>query len=395
MVRGAGRDRGHRGGGAALHRDGGTGWWAPGWVSATRARWRARGLGSPRHPATGEHRPYGDWLPGAQGEDVVAGIRITRHLDDLHREFPEQAAELDRVMRTLETHYRDMCDIEFTIERDRLWILQTRVGKRTAAAALQMAADMVAEGLIDKRVGVTRVTPAQLEQLLHPQFAPGVDYTPLTTGLNASPGAAVGRVVFTADEAERRAAAGEDVVLVRPETSPDDLHGMIAAKGILTSRGGLVSHAAVVARGMGKPAVCGAGELHIDVAAGEARVDAVVVRAGDVIAINGTTGEVVLGEIPLVTPEPTGPFSVVLGWADEFRRLGVRANADLPDDAVRARELGAERFQPDRPAPCPLTRTNVWLWPAETAKFVRVTPRSRGLVPANDGILRASVHEPD
>ncbi len=302
----------------------------------------ATGVAFTRDPSTGENRPYGDWLPGAQGEDVVAGIRMTRNLDDLEEAFPEQAAELERVMSALEAHYRDMCDIEFTIERAKLWILQTRVGKRTAAAALHMAVDMVAEGLIDKREGVIRITPAQLEQLLHPQFAPGVDYDTLTRGLNASPGAAVGRVVFTADEAEERGEAGEDVILVRSETSPDDLHGMIAAKGILTSRGGLVSHAAVVARGMGTPAVCGAGELHIDHAAGEARVGDVVVHAGDVIAINGTTGEVVLGEIPLVTPEPIGPFAVVLGWADEFRRLGVRANADLPEDATRARELGAE-----------------------------------------------------
>jgi pyruvate, orthophosphate dikinase len=302
----------------------------------------ATGVAFTRDPSTGENRPYGDWLPGAQGEDVVAGIRITRSLGDLQHDFPEQAGELDDVMQRLEEHYRDMCDIEFTIERDKLWILQTRVGKRTAAAALQMAVDMVEDGLIDERQAVTRITPAQLEQLLHPQFAPDVDYEVLTKGLNASPGAAVGRVVFSADEAEERAEAGEDVILVRPETSPDDLHGMIAAKGILTSRGGLVSHAAVVARGMGKPAVCGAGELAIDPTAGVAHVGETVIRAGDVIAINGTTGEVALGEIPLVTPEPTGPFAVVLGWADRFRRLGVRANADLPEDARRARELGAE-----------------------------------------------------
>ncbi len=301
----------------------------------------ATGVAFTRDPATGEASAYGDWLPQAQGEDVVAGIRITRNLDDLHHDFPDQAAELDEVMATLERHYRDMCDIEFTIERDKLWILQTRVGKRTAVAALQMAADMVEEGLIDKREGVTRVTPAQLEQLLHPQFAPGVEYDALTKGLNASPGAAVGRIVFTADEAETRAADGEDVILVRPETSPDDLHGMIAAKGILTSRGGLVSHAAVVARGMGTPAVCGAGELVIDLKAQTARVGDVTLRAGDVISINGTTGEVVEGQVPVVTPEPSGPFAIVLGWADELRTLGVRANADLPEDATRARELGA------------------------------------------------------
>lgn len=302
----------------------------------------ATGVAFTRNPSTGEARAYGDWLLRAQGEDVVAGIRLTRDLDDLRAAFPRQATQLDEVMATLEGHYRDMCDIEFTIERGTLWILQTRVGKRTAAAALQMAVDMVAEGLIDRREGVTRVTPAQLEQLLHPQFAPAAVYEAVARGLNASPGAAVGRAVFTADDAERRAADGEDVVLIRPETSPDDLHGMIAATGILTSRGGLVSHAAVVARGMGKPAVCGVGDLRIDVAARQARVGDTVIREGDVVSIDGTTGEVVLGELPLVTPEPTGPFATVLAWADEVRTLGVRANADLAEDATRARELGAE-----------------------------------------------------
>ena len=205
-----------------------------------------------------------------------------------------------------------------------------------------MAVEMEHEGLIDRRQAVLRIQPAQLDQLLHPQFDPQARYGALTTGLNASPGAAVGQACFTADDAQARAEAGVPVILVRPETSPDDLHGMIAAEGILTARGGLVSHAAVVARGMGKPAVCGAGELDIRVDAGEARVGDTVVRAGDVVSINGTTGEVVVGAVPVITPQPTGPFDTILSWADEFRRLGVRTNADLPDDAIVARRFGAE-----------------------------------------------------
>jgi pyruvate, orthophosphate dikinase len=300
------------------------------------------GVAFTRNPSTGEATPYGDWLRGAQGEDVVAGIRLTRPLSELADDFPEASAELHEVFRTLEGHYRDMCDIEFTIERSRLCILQTRVGKRTAAAALQMAVDMVEEGLIDSREGVTRVTPAQLEQLLHPHFAPGAEVEVLTTGLNASPGAAVGAVVFTADDAEARAAEGERVILVRPETAPDDLHGMIAAQGILTSRGGLVSHAAVVARGMGKPAVCGAEAVAVDLEGRRFAVGETVVEEGTVISIDGSTGSVVLGEVPLEVPEPNGAFATVLGWADELRTMGVRANADVPADAAKARELGAE-----------------------------------------------------
>jgi pyruvate,orthophosphate dikinase len=245
-------------------------------------------------------------------------------------------------MSTLEQHYCDMCDIEFTIEQGRLFLLQTRVGKRTAAAALRMATEMAEEGLIDKQTAVLRVAPEQLDQLLHPQFDPSATFAVLTKGLNASPGAAVGKVYFTADEAEARHQAGESVLLVRPETSPDDLHGMIAAEGILTSRGGLVSHAAVVARGMGKPAICGADSIAIDLEAKQFRVGDTVVREGEVISINGTTGEVVVGPVPVVTPEPTGPFTVLLEWADEFRTLGVRANADLPHDAEVARRFGAE-----------------------------------------------------
>jgi len=300
------------------------------------------GVAFTRDPATGENRPYGDFLANAQGEDVVAGIRTTEPLDAMANHFPECHVQLLAVMDQLQSHYRDMCDIEFTIEQGRLFILQTRVGKRTAAAALRMAVEMHEEGMIDKREAVLRVQPAQLDQMLHPQFDPDAKYTALAKGLNASPGAAVGKVYFTADEAEARHEAGERVILVRPETSPDDLHGMIAAEGILTSRGGLVSHAAVVARGMGTPAVCGASELDISIEKREFRVGDTVVREGEVISINGTTGEVVVGAVAVITPEPTGPFGIILAWADEFRTLGIRTNADLPHDAQVARDFGAE-----------------------------------------------------
>src|SRR5262245_9498046 len=299
------------------------------------------GVAFTRNPSNGENQPYGDFLKNAQGEDVVAGIRITEPLDAMNNEFPEPHKQLLGMMKQLEGHYHDMCDIEFTIEQGRLFMLQTRVGKRTAAAALRMAVEMVEEGLIDKTEAVLRVQPAQLDQLLHPQFDPKAKFDVLAKGLNASPGAAVGKVYFTADEAEERHEAGERVILVRPETSPDDLHGMIAAQGILTSRGGLVSHAAVVARGMGKPAICGAEAVKIDLPARLFNVGDTTVVEGDVISINGTTGEIVVGEFPVITPEPTGPFGVILGWADELRRLKVRTNADLPEDARKAREFGA------------------------------------------------------
>ncbi len=300
------------------------------------------GVAFTRDPATGENLPYGDFLPNAQGEDVVAGIRVTEPLDAMAGDFGECHRQLLDVMNTLQNHFRDMCDIEFTIEQGRLFILQTRVGKRTAAAALRMAVEMEGEGLIDKPEAVLRVQPAQLDQLLHPQFDPKATYTAVAKGLNASPGAAVGKVYFTADAAEARHADGERVILVRPETSPDDLHGMIAAEGILTSRGGLVSHAAVVARGMGTPAVCGASALDIDVEHRQFTVGRDVVHEGDVISINGTTGEVVLGAVAVVTPEPTGPFDTILGWADTMRTLKVRTNADLPHDAEIALRFGAE-----------------------------------------------------
>ena len=300
------------------------------------------GVAFTRNPSTGEDKGYGDFLKNAQGEDVVAGIRITEPLDAMGNEFPEPHKQLLGLMDLLENHYHDMCDIEFTIEQGRLFMLQTRVGKRAAAAALRMAVEMEEAGLIDKKEAVLRVQPAQLDQLLHPQFDPKAKYGVLAKGLNASPGAAVGKVYFTADDAEARHAAGERVILVRPETSPDDLHGMIAAEGILTSRGGLVSHAAVVARGMGTPAICGADAVKINLTTKTFAVDGTTVKEGDVISISGTTGEIVVGEVPVITPEPTGHFGTILSWADEFRRLKVRTNADLPEDAHKAREFGAE-----------------------------------------------------
>jgi pyruvate,orthophosphate dikinase len=300
------------------------------------------GVAFTRNPATGERAAYGDFLTNAQGEDVVAGIRVTEPLDAMGNDFPECHTQLLQNMAKLENHYRDMCDIEFTVEQGRLYMLQTRVGKRTAAAALRMAAEMVDEGLIEPKEAVLRVQPAQLDQLLHPQFDPKATFTAIAKGLNASPGAAVGAVYFTADDAEAHAQAGEKVILVRPETSPDDLHGMIAAEGILTSRGGLVSHAAVVARGMGTPAICGAEAVKIDLKAKEFRAGDVLVKEGDIISISGTTGEIALGEVPVITPEPTGHFATILGYADQFRTLKVRTNADTPEDSARARSFGAE-----------------------------------------------------
>jgi pyruvate, orthophosphate dikinase len=303
----------------------------------------ATGVAFTRNPADGTNEFYGDFLVNAQGEDVVAGIRNTTPIAELHDVMPEVAAELEGVFTTLENHYRDMCDIEFTIEQGRLWMLQTRVGKRTAKAALKIAVEMVNEGLIEREEAVLRVDPDQLDQLLHPQFDTEATYETLAKGLNASPGAAVGEVVFTADDAVAAVADGRKVILVRWETTPDDLHGMIAAEGILTSHGGKTSHAAVVARGMGKPCVCGAEKLRIDAGRKQAVVSGqdVTLSEGDIISIDGTTGTVVLGFVDLVEPEVSGDFDTILGWADEFRTMGVRANADTPDDAALGRKFGA------------------------------------------------------
>lgn len=301
----------------------------------------ATGVAFTRDPATGEHRPYGDFLVGAQGEDVVAGTRHPEPLERLAEDFPDQHAELVAHLATLEAHYRDLCDIEFTIESGKLWMLQTRVGKRSAAAALRMAVEMVDEGLIGTDEAVLRLTPKQLEQLLHPRFGPDAP-EPLTTGLAASPGAAVGRLVLSADEAIEVSQDGTAVVLVREETSPDDLEGMVASTGLLTSRGGLVSHAAVVARGLGIPAVCGASGLRIDTRARTVSVGDQVLEAGDIISIDGSTGKVVIGEVELEVPEDDPRVEQLLAWADEHRSMHVYANADTAEDARRALEAGAE-----------------------------------------------------
>ncbi|WBC05235.1 pyruvate, phosphate dikinase [Micromonospora sp. WMMA1976] len=311
------------------------------------------GVAFTRDPATGAPGVYGDYLTDAQGEDVVAGIRNTVPLTELERLDPVSFHRLREIMATLERHYRDLCDVEFTIERGRLWMLQTRVGKRTAAAAFVIAAQLAEEGLITADEALTRVTGAQLAQLMFPAFDTAGAPEPLAVGVGASPGAAVGRVVFDSAAA---AAADGPVILVRPETNPDDLPGMIAATGVLTSRGGKTSHAAVVARGMGRTCVCGAEALGIDVERGEFTVGDRVVRAGDVISIDGTSGRIWLGEVP-VQPSPVARYLTgelrpeadplvtavhrLLGHADAVRTLGVRANADTPDDARRARELGA------------------------------------------------------
>lgn len=302
----------------------------------------ATGVAFTRNPATGEKEFYGDYLLNAQGEDVVAGIRITKPLIAMKEEMPQIYAQLTDIMQILENHYKDMDDIEFTIEQGKLYMLQTRVGKRTAQAAIKIAVDMVSEGLIDKKTAVSRVEPEQLDQLLHPQFDPQAKFKVLTKGLNASPGAAVGKVVFDADTAEEMGTNGEKVILTRWETTPDDLHGMIAAEGILTSHGGKTSHAAVVARGMGKPCVTGADNVKIDTDTKTFSVDSKVVNEGDIISIDGTTGRVVVGEVKLKPPIPTEEFKTLLSWADEFRKLGVRTNADTPEDAQKARDFGAE-----------------------------------------------------
>jgi pyruvate, orthophosphate dikinase len=314
----------------------------------------ATGVAFTRNPSTGANEFYGEYLVNAQGEDVVAGIRTPQHLTIAGKQsakstlpameevMPQVFAELDIVRRKLEAHYRDMQDVEFTVQQGKLYMLQTRTGKRTAAAALRIAVDMAGSGIISQEEAVQRIEPNSLEQLLHPTLDPKAPKTVLARGLPASPGAASGIVVFTADEAETRAAKGAAVVLVRVETSPEDIHGMHAAKGILTTRGGMTSHAAVVARGMGRPCVAGAGDLRVDSRAGTISVGGRVVKAGEVITINGSTGEVMLGEVPTIQPELSGDFATLMGWADECRKLGVRANADTPLDARTARRFGAE-----------------------------------------------------
>ncbi|MDY0959894.1 pyruvate, phosphate dikinase [Sphingomonas sp. CFBP8993] len=314
----------------------------------------ATGVAFTRDPSKGDRAYYGEFLINAQGEDVVAGIRTPQYLTKAAREeanakpasmeeaMPEVYGELAAVFDQLETHYRDMQDIEFTVEQAKLWMLQTRSGKRTAKAALKIAVDMANEGLITREEAIARVDPAALDQLLHPTLDPNAHRDVLTKGLPASPGAASGKVVFDADAAERASAAGEAVILVRVETSPEDIHGMHAAKGILTARGGMTSHAAVVARGMGRPCVSGAGSLSIDNKAKLLRVGSREVREGDILTLDGSTGEVMVGAVATVQPELAGDFGTLMEWADQVRRLKVRANAETPLDCRTAREFGAE-----------------------------------------------------
>ena len=314
----------------------------------------ATGVAFTRDPSTGEREFYGEYLINAQGEDVVAGIRTPQHLtiagrkkndsDDpsMEESMPVVFGELVDVYKKLEAHYRDMQDIEFTVQEGKLWMLQTRSGKRTAKAALKIAVSMVQEGLIDRKEAVRRVDPASLDQLLHPTLDPKAKRDVLAKGLPASPGAASGKVVFNADEAETMAAAGEKVILVRIETSPEDIHGMHAAQGIVTSRGGMTSHAAVVARGMGRPCVSGVGVLRVDYKANQLTVGDRVVKRGEIITIDGARGEVIVGAVATIQPELSGDFAELMGWADQIRRLKVRANAETPLDAATARKFGAE-----------------------------------------------------
>jgi len=314
----------------------------------------ATGVAFTRNPSTGEKRLYGEFLINAQGEDVVAGIRTPQEITEaaraeagsdkpsMQRALPQAFKELTRIYGVLERHYRDMQDLEFTVEQGKLWMLQTRAGKRTAKAALKIAVDLASEGLISRKEAIARIEPAALDQLLHPTIDPKAERQVIATGLPASPGAASGEIVFSADEAETLKAKDKRVILVRVETSPEDIHGMHAAEGILTTRGGMTSHAAVVARGMGKPCVSGAGALRIDYAAGTMSVAGRTFKAGDVITIDGSTGEVLAGRVPMSEPALSGEFATLMSWADATRKLGVRANADTPNDARVALKFGAE-----------------------------------------------------
>ncbi|MGQ9719353.1 MAG: pyruvate, phosphate dikinase [Nitrososphaerales archaeon] len=300
------------------------------------------GVAFTRNPATGERKLYGEYLMNAQGEDVVAGIRTPRPIDCMREDAQKAYSELQRISDLLEKHYKDIQDIEFTIQNGKLYVLQTRSGKRTAQAAVKIAVDMAKEGLINKNEAIMRVEPKQIEQLLHRRIDPKVKIEPIAKGLPASPGAASGIVVFDVDEADKRGNAGEKIILVREETTPEDIHGMVVAQGILTSRGGMTSHAAVVARGMGKPCISGCEEIKIDSEAEKFRAKDVTIKKGDLITIDGATGFVMIGEVPMMDPELSSEALELLSWSDKVRTLGVRANADTPQGAVKARTFGAE-----------------------------------------------------
>jgi len=311
-------------------------------VFGNRGESSGTGVCFTRDPATGEKRLFGEFLSNAQGEDVVSGARTPEPIERMHDRMPKAFDQLVETLDRLEAHYRDLQDIEFTVEEGTLYLLQTRTGKRTAAAALRAAAEMVDEGLISREEAVARIDPGQLDQLLHPMIDPDAKVDVVARGLNASPGAASGAIVLDANTAEERGRAGDDVILVRWETTPDDIHGLIQARGVLTAHGGMTSHAAVVARGMGKPCVAGCEGLSIDYATGAVTIGEHELRVGDVITIDGGSGAVIIGAVPLVPPAIDENFGTILGWADELRRLRVRANADTPEDAAKAREFGAE-----------------------------------------------------
>ncbi|MDX6440391.1 MAG: pyruvate, orthophosphate dikinase, partial [Gaiellaceae bacterium] len=302
----------------------------------------ATGVCFTRDPSTGETGLYGEYLVNAQGEDVVSGVRTPQPIEEMRERLPDAFQQLLETMTRLEQHYRDMQDIEFTVEEDKLYLLQTRSAKRTAAAALKAAVDMTTEGLISREDAIARIDPAQLDQLLHPMIDPTAEVEVVARGLNASPGAACGAVVLDANTAAERGKAGESVILVRWETTPDDIHGLIHSKGVLTAHGGMTSHAAVVARGMGKPCVAGCDGLEIDIDARTLRIGGNDLREGDTITIDGGTGRVILGDVKLVPPQINEDFETVLGWADEVRRLKVRANADNAEDSAKSREFGAQ-----------------------------------------------------
>lgn len=299
------------------------------------------GVAFTRDPSTGERRVYGEYLTNAQGEDVVGGIRTPKPIAELAQDLPEAYKQFHDICELLDRHYRNMQDIEFTIERSRLFILQTRNGKRTVQAAIRIAIDMVEEGLISREEAMLRVEPEQLDHLLHRRIDPAAKLEVIATGLPASPGSAAGSAVFDSDTAEKLGQEGEKVILIRNETTPDDIHGIDAAQGIITSRGGMTSHAAVVARGMGKPCVCGCEALQINLQEKLFTTNGVTIRQGDLISIDGSAGQLILGEVPMIDPELSDEFRQLLEWADEIRTLGVRANADTPEDAAKAREFGA------------------------------------------------------
>lgn len=329
------------------------------------------GVAFTRSPSTGEKKLYGEYLINAQGEDVVAGIRTPQPIASLEQEMPGVYKQFADACSLLEKHYRNMQDIEFTIERGKLWMLQTRNGKRTAQAAIKIAVDMVDEGLITRDEAVLRVEPGQLDQLLHRRIDPGAKLNVVAKGLPASPGAASGTVIFDSDLAEKLGQEGKKLILVRTETTPDDIHGIVAAQGILTSRGGMTSHAAVVARGMGKPCVCGCEAVRIDYEQNEFYIGDLVVKQGELISIDGATGSVILGTVPMLDPELSPEFQRLLEWADQIRTLGVRANADTPADAAKAREFGAEGIG--------LTRTEHMFMAQERLPIVQEMILSDGL----------------